>query len=238
MQMSHYRIIIPVACICLFSLAACKWVKHSATRTGGSSSIYPSHLPSVLADLYPELRQSIADARQRCVTVETKSNKGSGFLVGPDLVLTNFHILEASSTIWVNNERSIVSKASPEDDMVLLKTMTAHELRLLVFDEYPSPSQITFYAGSPLNSPCAIFFGTVLVTDADEIVTDTPALDGMSGSALYALNGKLVGMQTWARKKKKEKDGYLIEYVSLAIPTKKIKQFLEETVPAGQQKKP
>lgn len=128
------------------------------------------------------------------VTVTTSSNFGSGVILQDNIILTNYHLLELGSSVFVNGKKAIILSVDPEMDLLLLKSETVHVTPITLGKKTIEQTDEVFYIGN--TNRHANFFSAGRVSSVDEkyIYTNTTAVGGCSGGGLYNYQGELVGL--------------------------------------------
>ncbi len=147
------------------------------------------------------------------VAIETPTGSGSGFYVAPDLVLTNFHVIEGSRLVTVKqlSGADSVGRVIAEDslrDLALVAVQTRGE-PVLFRSEAALPVGATVEAiGHPKGLDYSLTRGVVsAVRDMEAagvtagprvryLQTDTAINPGNSGGPLF-LGDRVVGVNTW-----------------------------------------
>ena len=143
------------------------------------------------------------------VTIETETGQGSGFFVGPNLIATNYHVIEGASEAFCYTNSS-ASKyeiegyvaVDKEVDLVILKVKGVNKPAIKMSTSTPTPGQKVYVLGSPKGLPATITDGIVSgLRDWDGtklIQISAPISHGSSGGAVLNANGLLVGIAVGA----------------------------------------
>ena len=143
------------------------------------------------------------------VTIETETGQGSGFFVGPNLIATNYHVIEGASEAFCYTNSS-ASKYEIEGyvavdkdvDLVILKVKGLNKPAIKLANETPAPGQKVYVLGSPKGLPATITDGIVSgLRDWDGtklIQISAPISHGSSGGPVLNANGLLVGIAVGA----------------------------------------
>jgi hypothetical protein len=139
------------------------------------------------------------------VTIETDNGIGSGFFVAPNIIATNFHVIDNTEEAYCYNSNSSVRHkidgylaVDKNIDLVLLK-VSSFNMPAVKF----SPSQVVvgqklFVIGSPKGLPATISDGIVSALrdfDGNKLIQMTaPISPGSSGGPVLNSNGELVGI--------------------------------------------
>ena len=166
------------------------------------------------------LKEVVKEAQDRCVIVKTLNNQGSGVIIEKNRVLVPFHLLEFNSPVFVDDMPAKILAISTVSDLVLLEVETKNFSRPL-FGKV-EPSNTIFYVGSPLGLRCAVVFGQVIKVD-NLLYTSAIPQTGFSGSAVWLLNGDMVGFMTMMRG-----DKSIGGWFSVAVLGWNVLEFLKE----------
>lgn len=169
----------------------------------------------------PDIKEVVRKAQERAVYLRTLHTGASGTIVGKDLVLTTFHNLEAASPVWIGGVLAKVVHTSTVDDLALLSVDTDN-FPPLEYGKVEVADNI-FYAGFPLHEP-SVVFGQVAWVDDNYIKTSAIPQPAISGSGVWTLEGKFVGLMFYMTGTRELGGGWF----SKAIPGHKVKKFLRE----------
>ncbi|MFN5318950.1 MAG: S1C family serine protease [Bacteroidia bacterium] len=139
------------------------------------------------------------------VTIETDNGLGSGFFVAPNIIATNFHVIEGATEAYCyvnnSNEKYKINgylSADRSVDLILLKVASLNRPPLIFSDENVSPGQQIYVIGSPKGLPATISDGIVSgMRDFEEyklIQMTAPISPGSSGGPVLDSKGRLVGI--------------------------------------------
>lgn len=160
------------------------------------------------------------------VTIETDNGLGSGFFVAPNIVATNYHVMEGakSANCYMNNS-NIKYKvdgylgADKSVDLILLKVSTLDKPAIKFASTNISIGQSVYVIGSPKGFPATISDGIISGMRDFEgyklIQMTAPISPGSSGGPVLNANGELIGISV-----SQLKDG---QNINFAIP----KSYLE-----------
>lgn len=129
----------------------------------------------------------------RSVVIESENKRGSGFIIKTNLVVSAFHMLETDSVTTVNGNPMTILAVDTEHDLVLLETQT-REVEPIVFATSVTIDQEVVCMSNPLGHTNMFLRGRVIDYDDGKIFTDMRIWFGSSGSAVYDLSGKFVGI--------------------------------------------
>jgi len=139
------------------------------------------------------------------VTIETENGLGSGFFVAPNIIATNYHVIEGATeaTCYVNNSTTKYKiegyvAADQNVDLILLKVLSLNKPALPMATEIVSPGQQVYVLGSPKGLPATISDGIVSgMRDFDGyklIQMTAPISPGSSGGPVLNSKGQLIGI--------------------------------------------
>lgn len=152
--------------------------------------------------------QNVALNDEKVVMIETDLGQGSGVVVGPNEILTNYHVMnEASSAEAYDVEGRTfeiegVVASNESDDLVIVKTKTALNIEPVTFaSSYTINKGDSVVAiGSPLGLQNTATDGIIsnIIPDVDVtyIQISAPIDHGSSGGGLFNQYGELVGINT------------------------------------------
>lgn len=139
------------------------------------------------------------------VTIETSLSTGSGFFVAPNIIATNYHVIEnaSSAVCYLNNSNRTyeiegylaVDKAV---DLVLLEVSGIKREPIPISSESVSPGQQIYVIGSPIGLEATISNGIVSGMrdfDGHKLIQMTaPISPGSSGGPVLNADGELIGV--------------------------------------------
>ena len=139
------------------------------------------------------------------VTIETDNGIGSGFFVAPNIIATNFHVVEGASeaSCFLNNSNTKYKiegylAADKSVDLVLLKVPSLNRPALKMSIQSVSPGQQIYVIGSPKGLPATISDGIISgMRDFDGyklIQMSAPISPGSSGGPVLNSKGELIGI--------------------------------------------
>jgi S1-C subfamily serine protease len=165
----------------------------------------PASPPSPRALLIEDI---VASAEPAVALVDASGARGTGFFIGPDMVLTNVHVIEgrAHVTVRLSGGASLparVERTLPNVDIALLKTDRPHPERAaleLGSVEGVRAGQEVVAIGAPLGLQSTATRGIVsAVRNADGVFliqTDAAINPGNSGGPLLDRSGRVIGINT------------------------------------------
>ncbi|XP_074065030.1 serine protease HTRA4 [Macrotis lagotis] len=168
----------------------------------------------------------------------THASSGSGFIVSEDgLIVTNAHVLTNRQRINVELQSGAKYEATVKDidqkiDLALIKIEPKTDLPVLFLGRSSNlqAGEFVVALGSPFSLQNTVTAGIVSTTqrggkelglkdsDMDYIQTDAIINHGNSGGPLLNLDGEVIGINTLK----------VTAGISFAIPSDRIRQFLEE----------
>lgn len=139
------------------------------------------------------------------VTIETDNGLGSGFFVAPNIIATNYHVIEGATqaSCYINNSTTKYKidgylAADKSVDLILLKVSTLNKPALVFTSETVSPGQKVYTIGSPKGLPATISDGIVSGMRDFEgyklIQMTAPISPGSSGGPVLNSKGQLIGI--------------------------------------------
>jgi len=163
------------------------------------------------------------------VTIETENKLGSGFFIGENIIITNFHVIEGASSAfcYTNND---ATKYQIEGflaydktvDLILLKVKNLNRPALNLASTSVTPGQKVYVLGSPKGLPASISDGIVSgLRDFDGyklIQITAPISPGSSGGPVLNAKGELIGVAVCQLK-----DG---QNLNFAIPKSNVELLL------------
>lgn len=143
------------------------------------------------------------------VTIETEIGQGSGFFVGPNLIATNYHVIEGVTEAFCYTNSSAAKyeiegyvAVDKDVDLVILKVKGLNKPAIKMATSTPTPGQEVYVLGSPKGLPATITDGIVSgLRDWDGtklIQISAPISHGSSGGPVLNANGLLVGIAVGA----------------------------------------
>lgn len=139
------------------------------------------------------------------VTIETNNGLGSGFFVAPNIIATNYHVIEGATeaSCYLNNTTTKYKiegylAADQSVDLILLKVPSLNKPALPMAPEAVSPGQQVYVIGSPKGLPATISDGIVSGMRDFEgyklIQMTAPISPGSSGGPVMNSKGQLIGI--------------------------------------------
>ena len=130
---------------------------------------------------------------------------GTGFFIAPHFVLTNAHVIEDSYSLSVSllapkkgaDRRPRLIKSDPEADLALLKVEGIDALPLTLENDVPvEPGQRVVAYGNEYEGVPLVSEGIVRACLEAEIITSAAIHSGHSGSPLFDMQGRVIGIFT------------------------------------------
>jgi len=209
----------------------------NAELLGGVYEGRNSNLEKHLLKRFPP-KNKIEYARNATVMIITSMGYGSGFFISKDgCIFTNKHVIsgfELSDVVEImlidktKLPATIIAK-SDRVDIALLKVYGYKTPYIEPFNINQVAQGDTVYAiGNPKefmhSVSSGIFSGYRKMMGCEYIQTDAPINSGNSGGPLITKDGKVIGINTWKRKKMSYESS--IEGLGFAIPVRiAIKEF-------------
>ena len=144
------------------------------------------------------------------VTILTDDGQGSGFFVAPNIIATNYHVVEgATNASCILNNSDIEYKidgyvgVDESVDLILLKVSTLNKPAIKFSVTTASIGQKVYVIGSPRGLPATISDGIISgMRDFDGIKLlqmTAPISPGSSGGPVLNSNGELIGISVLQR---------------------------------------
>jgi Trypsin-like peptidase domain len=183
-------------------MAAAAASKRAEATTAPSTDPTPPN-PSGLEDVISRTMPAV-------VRVETASGFGSGFFIAADTILTNVHVVGASTTVTIRrlDGRTLTARvetAAPELDMAILRIASpdASQATLRIDSTtQPRQGQDVIALGTPLGLQNTVTRGIVsavrIVGGLTLVQTDAAINPGNSGGPLLDRSGQVLGITTMA----------------------------------------
>jgi S1-C subfamily serine protease/DNA-directed RNA polymerase subunit M/transcription elongation factor TFIIS len=117
---------------------------------------YPSATPPIATTQPTEMtsKELYAKVSPSVVHILTDRGQGSGFLISPNLVATNYHVIDGATNITVilsdNTHLNVMRYAGqPQPDVAILEIPTAHFPALQITTKTPDPGEKVWAIGNP-----------------------------------------------------------------------------------------
>jgi S1-C subfamily serine protease len=146
----------------------------------------------------------------------------SGVILRTDLVLTAAHCA-VGDTFRVDGKEASVVKIDKATDLLLLKTRT-ERFRMVTFGKVVMAQDVMAAPdfGPPFNR--ILFFGRVASLPNGHIWSDLKAAPGFSGSGLFDLDGRLVGLNNQFLLHQSD---IAVVLCAVSVPSDVIREFLK-----------
>lgn len=142
---------------------------------------------------------------ENTVTIITEKALGSGFFVAPDLIVTNYHVIEGASVVKVklnNQEKEYTAEGyvavDKNNDIVLIKVNCSHAEFIKIADSIPKPGDLLYAIGSPLGLSTSISDGLLsgirMGKNKNLYQISIPISHGSSGCPILNNKGQAVGV--------------------------------------------
>jgi len=139
------------------------------------------------------------------VTIETELGIGSGFFVAPNVIASNYHVIEGAVTAncFLSNSQTRYEidgyvGVDQKADLVLLHVVGLDKPKITMASGSPTPGEKVFVMGSPKGLPATISDGIVSgLRDFDgikHIQMTAPISPGSSGGPVMNGKGELIGV--------------------------------------------
>jgi len=174
-----------------------------ASEVSDLGEVLGSLLNSTPAHIYEEVHKSV-------VLIRTNLGQGSGFFYGPDLILTNWHVVKGADRIEVefyNRERGTAQLVGgdPYSDVALIRVASAPDITPLSLGNSSAVwiGQQVVAIGNPLGLSGSLSSGYVAqinkLLNLPPIIVPVLELDvtiapGSSGGPLFDLSGDVIGI--------------------------------------------
>ncbi len=154
--------------------------------------------------------QIVAFNDDKVLMIETDRSQGSGVVIGPKLVLTNYHVMSSakSATVYTMDGKKLkvegIVAYDEEADLALIQTSTELNIDpvLLGDDEMAYKGDKVYAIGSPQGVQNSVTEGLIsnIYYDSDKDIEtfqiSTPIDHGSSGGGLFDEYGELIGLTT------------------------------------------
>ncbi|XP_036605894.1 serine protease HTRA4 [Trichosurus vulpecula] len=211
---------------------------NSGTRSPGNLRDKYNFIVEVVEKVAPSVVHLELFRRSPLSSEYTHASSGSGFIVSEDgLIVTNAHVLTNRQRINVELQSGAKYEATVKDvdqktDLALIKIEPETDLPVLFLGRSSNlqAGEFVVALGSPFSLQNTVTAGIVSTTqrggkelglkdsDMDYIQTDAIINHGNSGGPLLNLDGEVIGINTLK----------VTAGISFAIPSDRIRQFLEE----------
>jgi S1-C subfamily serine protease len=177
-----------------------------------------SLLPKALQGFHPfaesasSLADSVSEWKKGVVVVRAGDGHGTGFFIGPGLLVTNHHVIEGAESFAIEQydgklDSAEVIASTPVPDIALLRTSAlkgevhfklgdsdaVKDLQEVVLIGYPLSDEVSATVVKGAISSAA---GDRQVMGLDVFQVDIRAYGGSSGGPLLTLDGRVIGVHT------------------------------------------
>ncbi len=215
---------------------------------GGSVSIYPStltRLPHAADTTNPapasyEPRSGSRDAREGVVLLSRSGGTGSGWVIEPGTIITNYHVVHGHRELTVTDHagkehEGVVRKLDRAHDLAIVDAPTLEDAPLELDDvvDHQERGETTGYPRGKFSNDRAIATGEVTINDDGRersvLFFDGTSDTGVSGGAVINGAGEVLG--TSFAIGKLSRGGAEPEPFVLAIPNEHVQSFLRAPTP-------
>jgi len=209
----HYRIVSakPVG----YLAKTMTWEKTFDIRDGETIELQLTSSDAQVADSVPARQVDDAGLLYRrlkggVVTVETDAGHGSGFIVAPNLIVTNSHVVEGSFLTRVRFSRgkkipAMVLCQDKQRDVAFVgcdtslfsDTCTLELAKPSAGEPLAVEGERVIAIGSPLNQDKIVTSGIVSKIERGAIISDVNINQGNSGGPLLNMAGEVIGITTF-----------------------------------------
>ena len=128
---------------------------------------------------------------ERCVYVGNDNGHGTGVILKPGVVVTNFHGLVDDSDITIAGGVVQILRVVPKEDLAYLAWPVKGSP--VQFAD-PKVGEEVYYIGNPTDHKCIRVSLRVVEIRGNKFFVDGMVLPGSSGSGVWNLKGELVGI--------------------------------------------
>ncbi len=217
---------------------------------GGSVSTYPGSLKDLPAPGTDTTNPAPAgydapsgtrQAREGVVLLSHSGGTGSGWVVEPKTIVTNYHVAQGHREITVTDHdgtehAGVVRKLDRQHDLAIVDVPTLLDTPLKLDDtvEYAETGETTGYPGGEFHNDRAVAVGEVKVDDdgreRQALFFDGTSAEGVSGGAVINGAGEVMGT-SFAVGELPASDGDPASPFVLAIPNDQVTSFLDAPTP-------
>jgi S1-C subfamily serine protease len=218
---------------------------------GGSVSTFPGTLKDLPAkgadttnpapDDY-EATSGSRDAREGVVLLSHSGGTGSGWVIEPGTVVTNYHVAQGHRDIDVTDHTGaehagVVRKLDRQHDLAIVDVPTLKDTPLALDDtvEFAETGETTGYPHGEFSNDRAVAVGEIKVDDdgreRQALFFDGTSAEGVSGGAVINGAGEVMGT-SFAVGELPGSDGDGPNPFVLAIPNDQVEAFLRAPTPA------
>ncbi len=214
----------------LQKLSQARWALSVLTITFGCLALVGKHGYSASVELTTQ--EIVAKLATSVVTIDVfdkagyKVSQGTGFFIGPNLVLTNAHVVEGAFSMSVSlrvlnkiDRQPRIEKIDEERDLALLH-VEGIDVPALTLETgiQIMPGQPVVVYGNDYEGKHLVSEGIVRACLSDSIVFSAPIHEGHSGSPLLTKSGIVIGVSAAAFSKWD---------MAFAIPVPLVEKFMK-----------
>lgn len=181
------------------------------------------------------------DAREGVVLLSHSGGTGSGWVVQPRTVVTNYHVAQGHRDLSVTDHSGrkhdgVVRKLDRQHDLAIVDVPTLTDTPLKLDDtvEYAETGETTGYPHGEFSNDRAVAVGEVKVDDdgreRQALYFDGTSGEGVSGGAVINGAGEVMGT-SFAVGEIPASDGEPASPFVLAIPNDQVQSFLDAPTP-------
>ncbi len=219
-------------------------------RPGGDVSTYPSTLEKFRTDADTtnpapagyDPRSGSRDAREGVVQISHGGGTGSGWVVDPGTIVTNYHVAQGHRELTVTDHAGrehagVVRKLDRTHDLAVIDAPTLQDAPLAMDDvvDHAETGETTGYPDGDFSNDRAVAVGNVRVDDdgreRDAIFFSGTSAEGVSGGAVINGAGEVLGT-AFAVGELPATDASDAEPFVLAIPNDQVRAFVDAPTPA------
>lgn len=201
----------------------------------GTILLLPSYTPSPVAPQPPQssdpLALAIRAARESYVPLTNRDDllrpvsEGTGVRLTDNIVLSCFHTLQASATLYSGTEPVQFKAAIPQIDLALFQVSASHPFKVKLAREAILGEQLVSYSNAGGEDGMLRFYRITKITDRF-ILLDQASIPGESGAGLFNVRGELVGVVDQV-KLIRANHVFAVGY-GAALSTNTIRRFIED----------
>jgi S1-C subfamily serine protease len=218
---------------------------------GGSVSTFPGtlkDLPAAGTDTTNpapagyDPKSGSRDAREGVVLLSHSGGTGSGWVVEPHTVVTNYHVAQGHREITVTDHAGaehdgVVRKLDRQHDLAIVDVPTLSDTPLKLDDtvEYAETGETTGYPHGEFNNDRAVAVGNIKIDDdgreRQALFFSGSSAEGVSGGAVINGAGEVMGTSFAVGELPGTDDDPKASPFVLAIPNDQVTSFLDAPMP-------
>jgi hypothetical protein len=176
-----------------------------------------------MASVSDTMPHRISEGLRRNVWILADTNHVcSGVIVAQDKVLTAAHC--KGVVMKVDGRVALIERESP-DDLLLLHVPTPIVATDIAFNTSPRQAEEVYTVVNHVPWRSLVSVGRVIGMDGNWVFTSTITAPGISGSGLYDMGGRLVGMSTLMHGADLP-NGKSVVIFNVAVSAQRVSQFL------------